>query len=155
VFHSTTRWLHGWRGPNYAEADERFNGARANFGAVPEIPVSDIDTAGAYYENQLGFTIDWGGEDGESRVSRRTCRLFLTNRGFREDYGNAAPVLVWLNLDSKHEVDELYETWSRSGARIVSRPESKPWKLHEFTVSDLDGNLFRVFYDFSRETAGE
>jgi len=26
--------------------------------------------------------------------------------------------------------------------------ESKPWKLREFTVSDLDGNLFRVFYDF-------
>ena len=78
--------------------------------------------------------------------------MFLTNRAFREPYGNAEPVLVWLNLNSKQEVDDLYETWSRSEARIVSRPESKPWKLHEFTVADLDGNLFRVFYDFSRET---
>ena len=33
--------------------------------------------------------------------------------------------------------------------------ESKNWKLHEFTVADLDGNLFRVFYDFSWETRGE
>lgn len=79
--------------------------------------------------------------------------MFLTNPAFREPYGNSAPVLVWLNLNSKQEVDDLYETWSRSEARIVSRPESKPWKLHEFTVADLDDNLFRVFYDFSGETA--
>lgn len=122
-------------------------------GAVPEIPVSDVDAAAAYYQNQLGFSIDWGGEDGGiAGISKGRCRMFLTNRAFREHYGNAAPVVLWLNLDSKQEVDDLYEEWSRSQARIVSRPESKPWKLHEFTVADLDGNLFRVFYDFSQET---
>jgi predicted lactoylglutathione lyase len=78
--------------------------------------------------------------------------LFLADARFRKQYGNAPPVLVWLNLESKRAVDELHESWSRSGARIVSPPESKPWKLHEFTVADLDGNLFRVFYDFSFET---
>ena len=125
-------------------------------GAVPEIPVSDVDTAGAYYQNQLGFTVDWGGEDGGiAGISKGSCRMFLTNRAFREHHGNAAPVLVWLNLNSKQEVDDLYEQWSRSRARIVSPPESKPWNLHEFTVADLDGNLFRVFYDFSWETRGE
>jgi predicted lactoylglutathione lyase len=124
-------------------------------GAVPEIPVSDVDTAAAYYKSQLGFSIDWGSEDGGiAGISKGSCRMFLTNRAFREPYGNSAPVLVWLNLNSKQEVDDLYETWSRSEARIVSPPESKPWKLHEFTVADLDGNLFRVFYDSSWETRG-
>ena len=124
--------------------------------AVPEIPVSSIDTAAAYYVNQLGFTVDWGGDDGGiAGISKGNCRMFLTGGAFRERYSNAAPVLVWLNLDSKREVDELHDTWSRSGARIVSRPESKPWKLHEFTVADVDGNLFRVFYDFSRDTREE
>jgi predicted lactoylglutathione lyase len=60
--------------------------------------------------------------------------------------------MIWLNLDSKQEVDELYEIWKASEARLISSPESKPWKLHEFTASDLDGNLFRVFYDFSRDS---
>lgn len=124
--------------------------------AVPEIPVSDIDIACAYYKDQLGFAIDWGGEDGGiAGISKGSCRMFLTNRAFREQYGNAVPVLVWLNLNSRQEVDDLHETWSRSRARIVSRPESKPWKLHEFTVADIDGNLFRVFYDFARETPRE
>ena len=118
--------------------------------AVPEIPVSDVGTAAAYYKNQLGFSIDWGGEDGGiAGISRGSCRMFLTNRAFREPYGNAAPVLVWLNLNSKQEVDDLYEEWKRCQAHIVSRPETKPWKLHEFTVADLDGNRLRVFYDFS------
>jgi predicted lactoylglutathione lyase len=60
-------------------------------------------------------------------------------------------VVIWLNLSSKEEVDELYGIWSSSEAKIISPPESKPWKLHEFTASDLDGNLFRVFYDFSSD----
>jgi uncharacterized glyoxalase superfamily protein PhnB len=125
-------------------------------GAVPEIPVNELGPAVAYYEHQLGFALDWGGEEGIAGLSRGSCRLFLADRGFRERrYGNAPPVLVWLNLGSKLEVDDLHERWSRSGARIVSPPESKPWKLHEFTVADLDGNLFRVFYDFAWETRGE
>ena len=119
-------------------------------GAVPEIPVRDMTVALAYYESNLGFTIDWGGEDGGiAGISKGNCRMFLTNEAFRSHYRNAAPVLVWLNLDSKEDVNELFGVWSASQAKIVSPPESKPWGLHEFTVADLDGNLFRVFYDFS------
>src|SRR5678815_1117897 len=121
--------------------------------AVPEIPVTDMNAALDYYERKLGFSIDWGGVDGGiAGISKGECRMFLTDRDFRAGHGNDAPVIVWLNLESKEEVDELYEIWKTAGARIVSAPESKPWKLHEFTVADLDGNLFRVFYDFSRDS---
>lgn len=124
--------------------------------AVPEIPVSDLKTALAYYESSLGFTIDWDGEGGGiAGISKGQCRMFLTNSGFREGYRNVAPVLVWLNLNSKDQVDELHRLWSASQVKIVSPPESKPWGLHEFTAADLDGNLFRVFYDFATpERAG-
>jgi len=118
--------------------------------AVPEIPVTDMNAALDYYSNKLGFTIDWGGA-GIAGVSKGECRMFLTDRDFRASHGNTSPVLIWLNLSSKQEVDELYEIWNASEAKIISAPESKPWKLHEFTASDLDGNLFRVFYDFSRD----
>jgi predicted lactoylglutathione lyase len=117
--------------------------------AVPEIPVADINMAMAYYKNNLGFSIDWGGEDGGiAGISRGHCGMFLTNGAFREQYANRGPVLIWLNLNSKEEVNELYDLWGKSQAKMVSAPESKPWGLHEFTAADLDGNLFRVFYDF-------
>jgi predicted lactoylglutathione lyase len=119
-------------------------------GAVPEIPVRDITTAAAYYQNNLGFSLDWGDEDlGLAGISKGHCRMFLANQQFRKAYGNIGPTLTWLNLDSKEEVDELYRMWSASHARLMSEPESKPWGLHEFMVADLDGNLFRVFYDFA------
>jgi predicted lactoylglutathione lyase len=121
--------------------------------AVPEIPVTDMDQALDYYKHKLGFNIDWGGVDGGiAGISKGHCRMFLTDAAFRAHHGNGAPVMIWLNLDSKEEVDELYEIWKAAEARLISSPESKPYKLHEFTASDLDGNLFRVFYDFSSDS---
>lgn len=120
-------------------------------GAVPEIPVENVREAAAYYERCLGFHRDWG-EEGIGQVSRGRCRIFLTDRAFREANGNgAAPVLIWLNLGNRQDVDELHGEWSSRGARILSKPESKPWHLHEFTAADRDGNLLRVFHDFAWE----
>ena len=117
-------------------------------GAVPEMPVSDVARAAVYYERCLGFNWDWGIE-GIGQVSRGSCRLFLTDGPFRK--GAGTPVTIWINLDSKAEVDALHEAWNNSGARIVAAPASEPWNLHEFTAADLDGNLLRVFYDFAWE----
>jgi uncharacterized glyoxalase superfamily protein PhnB len=117
--------------------------------AVPEIPADNVDRAAAYYVHTLGFTFDWGDDRGGiAGVSRGACRLFITNRRFRESYGNVGPIVFWLNLGSKAEVDELFAQWKAAQAKIISEPEDKPWKLHEFIVADLDGNQIRVFYDF-------
>jgi catechol 2,3-dioxygenase-like lactoylglutathione lyase family enzyme len=119
---------------------------------VPEIPATNIDKATAYYVDKLGFTLDWGDEQsGIAGISRGNCRLFLTNSSFREHYGNTGPGLFWLNLDSKAEVDELFAEWTAAQAKIVSKPEDKPSKLHEFLAADLDDNLVRVFYDFRND----
>jgi predicted lactoylglutathione lyase len=119
---------------------------------VPEMPVSDVEKAAEYYVNLLGFHFDWSNdEDGIGGISQGECRMFLTNATFRQDYGNAGPGIVWLNLETKHEVDELYHRWREAGAKIVAEPEDKPWHLREFTVADLDGNQLRVFYDFTWE----
>ncbi len=120
-------------------------------GAIPEIPVSDIDTALEYYAGRLGFNIDWSDHEGGgiAGISKGNCRLFLTNAAFRKHYGNTGPVLLWLNLDGKEEVDALYQQWRGNQAKIISPPESRPWGLYEFTAADPDGNLLRVFYDFA------
>src|ERR1700740_1154409 len=119
-------------------------------GAVPEIPVSDINGSLLYYQECLGFTLDWGDEElGLAGISQGNCRIFLANREYRKQYGNAGPTMTWLNLESRGAVDELYRAWTASQAKLMSSPAAKPWGMHEFTVADLDGNLFRVFYDFA------
>ena len=120
--------------------------------AVPELPVASVDKAAAYYVSVLGFTLDWGDDKGGiAGVSRGDCRLFITNRRFRESYGNTGRILFWLNLESKAEVDKIFAEWRAAHAKIVSEPEDKPWKLREFMVADPDDNLIRVFYDFRRD----
>ena len=74
--------------------------------AVPEIPVSNVDKAAEHYVNVLGFSFDWGNDDGGiGGISQRDCRMFLTNESFRAVHGPKSPVIVWLNLNSKQEVD--------------------------------------------------
>lgn len=119
-------------------------------GAVPEMPVEHLGAAATYYKACLGFTVDWNDENlGLAGISRGGCRIFLADSRYRSERGNRGPGLTWLNLSDKAEVDELYREWRAAGAKLISAPESKPWGLHEFTASDLDGNLFRVFYDFT------
>ena len=124
--------------------------------AVPEIPVSDVAKAAEYYVKTLGFQLDWHSEkDGIGGISQGDCRMFLTNPGFREKEGTGGSVMIWLNLDSKQEVDELYRRWREAGAKILQEPEDKPWNLREFRIADLDENQFRVFYDFNWELQRE
>jgi uncharacterized glyoxalase superfamily protein PhnB len=120
--------------------------------AVPEIPVSHVDRAAEYYVRVLGFSLDWGNDSGGiGGVSQGDCRMFLTNASFRTGHGPNAPVVVWLNLDSRQEVDALFERWKHAGAHVVEAVEDKRWNLREFRIADPDGNQLRVFYDFSRD----
>ncbi len=124
--------------------------------AVPEIPVTNVDTAAAYYVNVFGFSWDWGNDEGGiGGISQGDCRMFLTNPAFRAAHGPKSPVPIWLNLNSKQEVDELFGRWKGTGAQVVDAVEDKPWNLREFRVADPDGNQLRVFYDFNWEMSGE
>lgn len=125
-----------------------------NFPAVcPEIPVENLAAALAYYRDKLGFTIDWSAADiGLACVSRGETRMFMSTAEYRSVLGVRGPLLLWLNLNDRAEVDALHAAWAAAGARIADPPEAKPYnKLYEFFAQDLDGNFFRVFYDFAWE----
>ena len=124
--------------------------------AVPEIPVRSVEQAAKYYVSTLGFSFDWGNDaDGIGGISQGDCRMFLTNAPFRAAHGPTSPVIVWLNLNSKQEVDALFARWKQTGATIIEPVEDKPWNLREFRVADPDGNQLRVFYDFNWEVRKE
>lgn len=118
----------------------------------PEIPVADLAVALAYYRDSLGFIIDWSDEElGLAGLSRGETRMFMSNAGYRSVLGIGGPMMLWLNLSDRAEVDALHAEWTAAGARIAGPPTAGPAKLYEFFAEDVDGNYFRVFYDFAWE----
>ena len=120
--------------------------------ACPEVPVRSLADGIAHYRDRLGFAVDWSDEQlGLAGLSRGDARLFMASEAYRSFLGNRGPILLWLNLDSRDEVDALHREWAAAGAEIAAPPEAKPHKLYEFLARDPDGNMLRLFYDFGWE----
>ncbi len=108
---------------------------------VPELPVRDVERAQQYYKATLGFEIGWlypGNEIGS--VSRRDMGPIF----FRKKTPPFEAAVHWVYAE---DIDASYEELKSSGANIVDPLQKKPWGLRQFTVQDLDGNLFHFHHD--------
>ena len=107
---------------------------------VPELPVADVERAQRHYRDALGFEIGWlypGKEIGA--VSRDRVAVFFRKRTLPFE-----PAVHWIFAP---DIDATYLELKSSGANIVDPLETKPWGLRQFTVQDLDGNLFYFHHD--------
>ena len=114
---------------------------RNSFGhPVPELPVADVERAQRHYRDALGFEIAWlypGKEIGA--VSRDNVPIF-----FRKRTPPFEPAVHWVFAE---DIDASYRELTALGANIVDPLQTKPWGLRQFTVADLDGNLFYFHHD--------
>jgi predicted enzyme related to lactoylglutathione lyase len=107
---------------------------------VPELPVADVERAQQHYRDALGFEIGWLEPDkGIGAVSRGKAAIF-----FRKRIPPFEPAIHWVYAE---DIDASYQELKSSGANIVEPLEKKPWGLRQFTVKDLDGNLFYFHHD--------
>ena len=107
---------------------------------VPELPVADVERAQQYYRGTLGFEIGWlypGKEIGA--VSREKVTIF-----FRKKQPPFEPAIHWIFAE---DIDATYQEMKSLGANIVDPLEKKPWGITQFTVVDIDGNLFYIHKD--------
>ena len=107
---------------------------------VPELPVADVERAQQYYRDTLGFQITWlypGKEIGA--VARGDVGIF-----FRKRKAPFEPAIHWIFAD---DIDATFAEMQDSGANLVEPLEKKPWGLRQFTVKDLDGNIFYFHHD--------
>src|SRR6202163_1886359 len=93
---------------------------------VPEIPAGQRRQSRSLLCQHAGLHLRLGvRQRRHCRHLKGNYRLFITNRSFRESYGNIGPILFWLNLVSKTEVDELFAQWKAAQAKIVSEHEDR------------------------------
>jgi uncharacterized glyoxalase superfamily protein PhnB len=103
---------------------------------VPELPVADVERAQQHYRDTLGFEIAWLEPDkGIGAVTRGgTATIF-----FRKRKPPFEPAIHWVFAE---DIDATYQELKSLGANIVDPLEMKPWEIRQFTVQDLDGNIF-------------
>jgi len=106
---------------------------------VVELPVADVERAQEYYRVVFGFEIGWltPGKEMGAVLSADTT-LF-----FRKKEGAFEPVVQWVFAE---DIDARYEEMQTIGAKIVEPLEMKPWGIRQFTVEDVDGNVFYIHH---------
>jgi predicted enzyme related to lactoylglutathione lyase len=108
---------------------------------VPELPVADVERAQQHYRDALGFAIGWLYPDkGIGAVSRSDMGPIF----FRKRQPPFEAAVHWVFAE---DIDATYQELKSSSANIVDPLEKKPWGLRQFTVQDLDGNLFYFHHD--------
>ena len=107
---------------------------------VPELPVVDVERAQQHYRDAFGFEIGWLYPDKAiGAVLRDRATIFLRKR-----QPPFEPAVHWVFAEN---IDESYEELKSLGAKIVDPLERKPWGLRQFSVEDLDGNIFHFHHD--------
>lgn len=102
--------------------------------AVPIFRVENLDASVAYYEDRLGFQLQWRA-DPLASVGRDRTSIMLSEA----DQGHPG-TWVWIAAD---DVDELYAELRARGAYLRHPPTNYPWGSRECQVTDLDQHVLR------------
>jgi len=108
---------------------------------VPELPVADVERAQQHYRDTLGCEIAWLSPDKEIGA---VSHAYLGPIFFRRRKPPFEPAVHWVFAE---DIYASYRELRSSGVNIVDPLEKKPWGLRQFTVQDLDGNLFYFHHD--------
>lgn len=115
-------------------------------GAVPVLPVADIQRAVEFYTSRLGFESRFAGED-YGIVARDEVEIHLWAAN-KPNVAGAEPELAGtascrLRVSG---IDDLYEACVREE---ITHPrgalQEQPWGTREFTVLDADRNALTLF----------
>ena len=115
------------------------------YGLHPILQVADVQATAAYYQDVLGFSIDFmfGAPPEYAGSSRGDWTSERAQLHIAQVADPPAVPSAGLYIDIGPELDELCEVYRARGAEITLEPESLPWGMREFAIRDLNGYLIR------------
>jgi DNA-binding transcriptional MerR regulator/catechol 2,3-dioxygenase-like lactoylglutathione lyase family enzyme len=105
---------------------------------MPQLPVTDMDRSGAYYQEVLGFRLAWRTADGSVAAlagGEIEMLLLVPWDGDTPPAPRSAYVYV-------EDPDTLCAEYRQAGADIAEPVTSRPHGMREFVVRDPDGHRF-------------
>lgn len=118
------------------------------------LPVRDLDASKAFFR-ALGFDFNPQFSDDTAAClvfSDHIYAMLLTHAKFRQftkkeiaDAHRTAEVLTALALDSRQQVDDLYERAVKAGATEANAPIDMGFMMVK-SFADLDGHVWELFF---------
>ncbi|HEV8410836.1 MAG TPA: glyoxalase superfamily protein [Gemmatimonadaceae bacterium] len=96
--------------------------------------VADVESAGRFYTEQLGFALDWDSKDGVLQVSLLGFELIL-NQVWADAPPCAGSGRVFIGLDEEQE-----DAFRMQLASMAIRPRRAEWGRPTLVITDPDGN---------------
>ncbi len=110
--------------------------------ASPIWPVTDMQRSLDFYENQLGFTINFKWEDPPTyaTLSRDEIGLHLTIRDdMPSDYKPLTSLFIFV-----HDVDAIWEECLQNNVKIITQIGDRDYRMRDFDIEDPDG--YRIVF---------
>jgi uncharacterized glyoxalase superfamily protein PhnB len=111
-------------------------------GIAPQFLVDDLDRAIAYYQDRLGFALDFEYQSFYASVSRDGFAIHLKHapklaaeRAHRKENEHIDAYVRVSNIRG------LFSEVQRRGAAVITPLEQRPWACLDFYVEDRDGYI--------------
>lgn len=107
---------------------------------IPTLRIEDIEISKRFYEQGLGFSVDWIWREKErspafAQISYDGTRIYLTER-----QEGVAGALVLLYVD---DVDSWHMKLLANNIAVDTLPHDESWGNREMQLKDPDGNCLR------------
>jgi uncharacterized glyoxalase superfamily protein PhnB len=114
---------------------------------IPALRVSNFDVARSFYENGLGFKVNWvwrGSDDSPAfaEIGLEEACIYLTQR--KE---GVTGTLIYFYVEN---VDDFYSGLLTRNIAVDALPHDEKWGNREMQVTDPDGNCLRFCTPLSR-----
>jgi len=119
---------------------------------TPVLCVKNVPASLDHYEKVLGFSISWSWSAETAFEQPKHATFACVQRGeislFLCEQGQGNPgSFISLFVCTLEALDEIFEEYKKSGAKIIEEPTDRIWGMREMWVEDLDGNTFRIGCD--------
>lgn len=121
-----------WFGQSFQEPEQEAAADQQLRQLLPELPISDVSAAIAYYQKVLGFKINYAQDDLGVMDRDGVTLLLIPRTGEHQGIGSCYAYV--------RDADALHAELTARGATVLGKPVSQPWGLRDFSVRDLDGN---------------
>lgn len=115
--------------------------------------VNDLRTMVSFYQDVLGFAVDWDGSGPFAEIRNDGVRFSMYERAQLPALLGQAPTYpsglngtfeLAIDLPVPADVDREFERVVNAGGKPIYAPRLEPWGMYSSMISDPEGNIVEI-----------